>query len=160
MKRLTRLIGAMAAMVALVPMYAMAQEDEIPNDPIPVVENPVEQTSSSLIDGFLAMSSESLYLFLIAGVLSFLFAIVARQAWANDVKTLGYVALCFVAGAVYTYVDQDTWATNDWIRRGLTMAVVGTVFYKLYRPAMQSFTTRTDAMLNRGDQKVVVLDDR
>lgn len=135
-------------LLALSPALAYAQ-DEVPNDPIPVVENPVEQTSSSLIDGFLAMSSESLYLLIIAGVLSFFCAIVFRQAWPNDVKTLVYALVCFAAGAVYTYVDQDNWSSSDWIRRGLTMAVVGTVFYKLYRPAMQEFTVRTDGLRSR-----------
>ena len=132
-----------AIILALVPGAILAQDE------IPSTEQPPSPVSSSVIDGFLSMSNESLYLFVIAGVLSFLCAIVFRQGWANDLKAAIFAVICFAAGAVYTYVDQDNWQTSDWIRRGITMAVVGTLFYLAFKNPLRTFTLRTDHMIGR-----------
>ncbi len=141
------------ALVALVPAVAFAQ-DVTPtatavSGSIPNPENPPLPVSSSVIDGVLSMSNTSLYLFVIAGVLSFACAIVFRQSWPADLKTALFALSCLVAGAIYTYVDQDHWVTSDWIRRFITMAVVGTLFYKTFQSGLQRFSIRTDTTLKR-----------
>ena len=144
MKRIsTRCFAILAALFALMPMLAFAQDN------IPGTENPVPQTSSSIIDGFLAMSNESLYLMLVAIVTSIACGFIFKQTWNDDYKAGLYGVICLILGAGYTYVDQDHWSTTDWIRRFLTMAVVGTVFYKLYKPAMRALTVRTDEKMGR-----------
>ena len=142
--RLWRFVTFMLLIFALtVPMTVMAQ------DTIPDVPDPASPTSSSIIDGFLAMSNTTLYLALVAMVLSFVYTIVMRQDVSDDIKAGVFAAICLVAGAIYTYIDQDSWNSNDWIRRALTMWAVGTVFYILMKTPLRTLSVRADNRLGR-----------
>lgn len=63
---------------------------------------------------------------------------------SDDLKTFS-----LVAGAIYTYIDQDSWNSNDWIRRALTMWAVGTVFYILMKTPLRTLSVRADNRLGR-----------
>lgn len=142
--RFWRFVTFMPLILALtVPMTVMAQ------DTIPDVPDPASPTSSSVIDGFLAMSNTTLYLALVAMVLSFVYTIVMRQDVSDDIKAGVFAAICLVAGAIYTYIDQDSWNSNDWIRRALTMWAVGTVFYILMKTPLRTLSVRADNRLGR-----------
>jgi hypothetical protein len=141
-------VTGLALIFAMPTFIAAAQAGN--DGSLPAPDNPPATVSSSFLDGFVNMSNEALYLLVIAGVLSFICTIVFRQDWNDDVKTGLFAGVCLVAGAIYTYVDQDQWQTNDWMRRFIFMAIAGTLLYKTFRAGARAFTARTDRLSNRG----------
>lgn len=141
MKRLTALI--LGAFAALIPAMALAQE-ELPSPP----EVPTQPVSSSVLDGVLAMSTESMIMLVAGVVLSLVSSILLKQTWSDDIKAGIFFLVCLAFGVVYT-LTLDEWSTTDMGRRVLLVLVSGTLFYQLFKGPMQTFTTRSDVALNR-----------
>jgi hypothetical protein len=141
MNRIT--ISVIGVFAALLPMAAFAQE-ELPAAP----EVPPEPVSSSVLDGILLMSNESMIMLVAGVVLSMVSAVLFRQTWSDDIKAGLYFLICVAFGLIYT-LTLDEWNTADAGRRILLVLVAGTLFYQLFKGPMQTATVRTDAMLNR-----------
>ena len=142
MKRFAFIFGALAA-IAASPSLAMAQE-ELP----PAPDLPPSPVSSSLLDGVLLMSNESMIMLVAGVVLSMVSAVLFRQAWSDDIKAALFFLACVVFGLIYT-LTLDDWNTADAGRRILLVLVAGTLFYQMFKGPMQTFTVRTDDALNR-----------
>jgi hypothetical protein len=142
MNRITVFLFAFVA--ALVPTVAFAQED-LP----PAPEVPPDPVSSSVLDGLLLMSNESLVMMVAGVVLSMASGVIFRQTWSDDIKAALFFGACVAFGAIYTLAQDDNFSGADMGRRIILVLATGTVFYQLFKGPMQAFTTRTDAALNR-----------
>lgn len=144
MKRLTAIIIGVFA--ALLPAMALAQE-ELPPTPEAPPANPI---SASTLDGLLLMSEEAILMAVAGAILSVVYGAVSRTSWASDVKWLGFFAVCVVFGILYSFIATDDTGGWDISRRILFSLGSGVFFYtKFAASAMQTFTARTDTMLNR-----------
>lgn len=141
-----RVISGMFVILVLVVLTSVTSfaQEELP----PAPEVPPDPVSSSVLDGMLLMSNESMIMLVAGVVLSMVSTIVVKQAWSDDIKAGIYFLVCLGFGLLYT-VTLDEWSTADLARRVMLVFVAGTLFYQTMKGPMQTLTIRTDNAMNR-----------
>jgi hypothetical protein len=138
--------GFFALLAGLIPALALAQE-ELP----PAPEVPPGPTSSSLLDGILSMSNESMIMLVAGVVLSLVWSVVEQQTWSPEVKALGFFLACVLFGVIYSLAVDDGFNGGDIGRRILVTLAAGTVFYLTFRGPLNSLEARSDGWLKRNN---------
>jgi hypothetical protein len=130
---MNRIIYAIVALVALVPLPALAQDGTPPETDI----------FSSLMRSILNMPTIALYVGLIVIAGPYLIAAFNRAKWSSTTKFIVTVVACVVFSAGWFVANGDIIPVGKWVRLALVIFYGATIMYRLMKSSVKEVEVKT-----------------
>jgi putative Mn2+ efflux pump MntP len=126
-----RIIYAVVALVALLPLPVLAQDTTNVS------------AEGSVFDALLNMSPIAAYMAICAIVLPFVIGIINRSKWSSTARLACTVVVCVVASFGWFLFKGEIVPVDKWLRLSLMIFLGATVMYKLFKPAVKEVEQAT-----------------